>query len=60
MEKLSSELKKGETFTIKGKRKKYTIEDIFTTYLSIIVYYRETAGRFGKLKLSKNEKVITF
>jgi len=59
---IASQLKKGQTFKIKGKRKMYTIEDIFFNYnyFSVLIYFRISALNFGKIKLSKNEIVIVY
>jgi len=61
MEKLAIQLKKGQTFRIKGKRKLYKIEDIFLNYdyFSVLVYYRISSMNFGKIRIPKNQIVVT-
>jgi hypothetical protein len=61
MQKLAINLKKNEIFRIKGKRKIYKIEDIFLNYdyFSVLVYYRISSIKFGKIKINKNQIVIT-
>ena len=60
VEKIAIELKKGQTFKVRNKRKKYQIEDIFCDYLSVTIYYKVSAFIFSKLKLSKNDIVIVY
>lgn len=60
-EKIAFELKKGDTFKIKGKRKMYKVEDIFIKdYLTLTIYYKASASLFSKLKLSENEIVVVY
>lgn len=60
VEKIAIELKKGQTFKVRNKRKKYQIEDIFSDYLSVTIYYKVSSFIFSKLKLSKDDIVIVY
>jgi len=60
IEKIAIELKKGETFKVRNKRKKYQIEDVFSDYLSVTIYYKVSTFIFSKLKLSKSDIVIVY
>lgn len=60
METTAAKLKKGQTFKIKGKRKKYSIEDVFHNYLSLSIYYRIRPGKFGNIKIQKDQIVEVF
>lgn len=57
MEMNALDLKKGQSFSIKGKRKIYLVDDIIIEILSITIYYRNQI-LFKKLKLAKDEIVI--
>lgn len=54
----AAELKRGQVFTIYGKRKKYTIEDIIRSYSTITIYHRVSVFRFIRVNLSPVQMVI--
>ena len=54
-----SELRKGDTFKIQGKRKWYKAEDIFPYPLnSYMVYFKKSSIEYGRLTLYKDDILI--
>ncbi len=58
MEKLAYELEKGQTFRIKGKKRKYLIEDIFLRYETVLVFCRVSKSTFSKTIIPRHQIVI--